>query len=105
MSGELKYHSSNYENNLSNDNEQGLQQILIEESQQRYLNCMRLLKLKQAKLQNKHRTKKISVAALMKQFNDEGDMCSKNLVVIDLVKPNIGMFQVSFVFLIFDIRN
>ena len=68
---------------------------------------MRLLKLKQVKLQNMDRTLIFSVTELLKQFNNESYHFKKDLMVIDLLKTNvnIGIFQVFFDILIFDIRN
>ena len=72
MSGQLDNPSSSIKNNLSDyDDKLVLQKILIEESCQRHLNCMRLMQMRHAQLRNKHKTKKVSVTALIKQFTND----------------------------------
>ena len=71
MTGQLNQvtNNSRQSNELSDDDEPDLQQILIEEARQRQLNQKRLLKLKQTKLKNKPKFRKILVSRLLKEFN------------------------------------
>ena len=71
MTGQLDEVTNNSRpsNELSDDDEPDLLQIFIEEAHQRWLNRKRLLKLKQAKLKNKPKLRKISVSGFLKKFN------------------------------------
>ena len=72
MSGQLDNHSSSVCSHSSDDNDEpDLQQTLIEESQLRRLNCIRLMQLKQAQPRYGRQTKKVSVTALLKQINHD----------------------------------
>ena len=68
--------NSRSSNALSDDDEPDLQQTLIEEAHQRWLNQKRLLKLKQAKLRYKPKLRKISVSGSLKEFNDCHKECA-----------------------------
>ena len=72
MSGQLDNPSSGVDSYLSDDNDKpDLQQTLIEESRQRRLNRIRLMRLKQAQQRYRPKTKKVSVTALLKQINHD----------------------------------
>ena len=65
---------------------------------------MRSMQLKQAQQRYRHKTKKNSVTALLKQINHDCQAIN-DVVVMDLVEPNhnSGMYQLCFYFYIFDI--
>ena len=71
MTGQLNQvtNISRPSNELSEDYEPDLQQVLIEEARQHWVNQKSLLKLKQAKLKYKPKFMKISVSSLLKEFN------------------------------------
>ena len=71
MTGQLNQVTNNSRpsNEISDDDEPNLQKVLIEEAHQRQLNRKSILKLKQAKLKNKRKFRKISVSGLLKEFN------------------------------------
>ena len=101
MSGQLDNPSSSVYSHSSDDNDQSdLQKILIEESQQRRLNRIRLMRLKQAQQRYKRKPKKVSVTSLLKQINDDRQTAINDVVVIDLVEPNhsTGMYPISISF-------
>ena len=78
MTGQLNQLTNNLRpsNEISDDDEPGLQQVLIEKAHQRWLNQKRLLKLKQAKLRYKPKLRKISVSGSLKEFNDCHKECA-----------------------------
>ena len=98
MSGQLDNPSSSVNSHSSDDNDEpDLQQTLIEESRQRRLNRIRLMRFKKDQQRYKRKPKKVSVTALLKQINHD---CQTNVVVIDLVEPNetTGMYLISIYF-------
>ena len=106
MSGQLDNPSSSVDSYLSdNIDRPDLQQTLIEESQKRCLNRIRLMQLKQAEQRYQHKTKKVSVTALLKQINYDHQASINDVIVIELVEPNhnSGMYQLCFYFYIYDL--
>ena len=106
MSGQLDNPLSSVDSYFSDDNDEpDLQQTLIDDSQQRRLNHIRLMQSKQAQQRYQHKTKKIPVIDLFKQINHDCQASINDVVVIDLVEPNhnSGMYQLCFYFYIFDI--
>ena len=101
MSGQLDNPSSSVNSHSSDDNDEpDLQQTLIEESRQRRLNRIRLMRFKKAQQRYKRKPKKVSVTALLKQINHDRQTAIKDVVVIDLVEPNqtTGMYLISIYF-------
>ena len=101
MSGQLDNPSSSVNSHSSDDNDEpDLQQTLIEESRQRRLNRIRLMRFKQAQQRYKRKPKKVSVTALLKQISHDRQTAIKDVVVIDLVEPNqtTGMYLISIYF-------
>ena len=106
MSGQLDNLSWSVESYLSDDNDKpDLQQTLIEETRQRRLNPIRLMRLKQAQQRYQRKTKNVSITALLKQINHDCQASINDMVVFDLVEPNhnSGMYQLCFYFYIFDL--
>ena len=98
MYGQLDNSLSNVYSHLSDDNDEpDLQQTLIEESRQRRLNRIRLMRFKQSQQRYKRKPKKVSVTALLKQINHDCQTAINDVVVIDLVEPN----QTTDMYLIF----
>ena len=64
MTGQLNHVTNNSRpsNALNDNDEPGLQQVLVEQAHQYWLNQKRLLKLKQAKLKYKSKFRRISVS-------------------------------------------
>ena len=89
MSGKLDNPLSSVDSFLSDDiDELDLQQSLIEESRQRHLNRIRLMRWKQVQQRYQRKTKKVSVTALLKQINHDRQTEINDVVIIDLVEPN-----------------
>ena len=98
MSGQLDNSLSNVYSHSSDDNDEpDLQQTLIEESRQRRLNRIRLMRFKQSQQRYKRKPKIVSVIALLKQINYDRQTTVNDAVVIDLVEPNqsTGMYLIS----------
>ena len=76
------------------DDEPDLQLILVEESCQHWLNRKRLLKLKEAKLKYKQKSRKVSVSGLLKKFNQQHIDSSghPNSVILLDVNEIYGMY-------------
>ena len=87
-------------NELSDDDEPDLQQDLIEEAHQRRLNQKSLLKLKQAKLKNKPKFRKISVSGLLKEFHQRHIHSAGHPNSVTLLDINeiYGMYTLFFYF-------
>ena len=101
MSGQLDNPSSSVNSHSSDDNDEpDLQQTLIEESRQRRLNRIRLMRFKKDQQRYKRKPKKVSVTALLKQISHDRQTAIKDVVVIDLVEPNqtTGMYLISIYF-------
>ena len=106
MSGQLDNPLSNvYSHSSDENNEPDLQQTLIEESRQRRLNRIRLMRFKKSQQRYKRKPKKISVTAILKQINHDRQIAVNDVVVIDLVEPNqtTGMYLISISFYISNI--
>ena len=98
MSGQLDNPSSSVYSHSSDDNDEpDLQQTLIEESRQRRLNRIRIMRYKLDQKRYKRKPKKVSVTAILKQMNHDRQTAVNDVVVIDLVEPNqsTGMYLIS----------
>ena len=101
MSGQLDNPSSSVYSHSSDDNDEpDLQQTLIEESRQRRLNRIRIMRYKLDQKRYKRKPKKVSVTAILKQMNHDRQTAVNDVVVIDLVEPNqtTGMYLISISF-------
>ena len=102
MTGQLNQvtNSARQINELSDDDEPDLQQILIEEARQRRLNRKSILKMKQAKLKNKRKFRKISVSGLLKEFNqqDTDSAGHPNSVTLLDINESCGKYILFFYF-------
>ena len=102
MTGQLNQvtNNSRQSNELSDEDEPDLQQVLIEEARQRRLNRKSLLKLKQAKLKNKPKFRKISVSGLLKEFNQQHTDSAGHPNSVTLLDINeiYGMYILFFYF-------
>ena len=106
MSGQLDNPSSSVYSHSSDDNDEpDLQQTLIEESRQRRLNRIRIMRYKLDQKRYKRKPKKVSVTAILKQMNHDRQTAVNDVVVIDLVEPNqtSGMYPIFIWFYITNI--
>ena len=102
MTGQLNQVTNNSRprNVLSDDDEPDLQQILVEEACQRWLNQKRLLKLKQVKLKYKPKIRNISVSGLLKEFNQRHTDSAghPNSATLSDINEIYGMYILFFYF-------
>ena len=102
MTGQLNQvtNNSRKSNGLSDDDEPDLQQVLIEDARQRRVKQKSLLKLKQTKLKNKPKFRKISVSGLLKEFHQRHIHSAGHPNSVTLLDINeiYGMYTLFFYF-------